>query len=76
VANIDLQRITTHILHLIGLHNYTPADLQTALTFLTDFGHQFAFDRVVAQTFPLDEINQALNVSSTRQDWLRAAIAP
>ncbi|MCP4379718.1 MAG: alcohol dehydrogenase catalytic domain-containing protein, partial [bacterium] len=47
VANIDLQRITTHILHLIGLHNYTPADLQTALTFLTDFGHQFAFDRVV-----------------------------
>lgn len=75
-VNVDLHRITANMLHLIGLHNYAQSDLQGALKFLDNFGQRFPFDRVVAKTFPLDEINQALDASSTRHDWLRVAINP
>jgi alcohol dehydrogenase len=64
------------MLHLIGLHNYTPPDLQAALTFLANFGQQFAFDKIIAKTFPLNNINQALDYSLKRRDWLRVAINP
>ncbi len=75
-VNLDLHCITTRMLHLMGLHNYTPADLQAAVEFLDNFGQRFAFDRVVARSFALDRINNALFAARTRQDWLRVAIAP
>ena len=64
------------MLQLIGLHNYTPLDLKTALAFLVNFGQRFAFDQIVARSFPLNRINNALTAVRTRQDWLRVAIAP
>lgn len=75
-AELNLSYVTTQMLHLIGLHNYTPPDLQAALTFLANFGQQFAFDKIIAKTFPLNNINQALDYSLKRQDWLRVAINP
>jgi putative phosphonate catabolism associated alcohol dehydrogenase len=75
-TNLDLGHITTYMLHLIGLHNYTPIDLQAALTFLANYGHRFPFDKIIAKTFPLDKINQALDTSAKRRDWLRVAIDP
>lgn len=74
-ANLDLGHLTTHLLKLIGLHNYTPADLQAALTFLINFGHRFAFDKIIAETFPLNKINQSLDISNALPSSKRSSPA-
>ncbi len=75
-VSIDLHRITSRLIRLIGLHNYTPRDLHAAMEFLAGPGREFPFDQVVARRYPLDEINKAVDACGQGQDFLRVAIAP
>jgi len=75
-AEIDLQRLTTRLLRLQGLHNYTPLDLQEALRFLEHGRHRFAFARVVREVFPLDQIAAALDLMESDPSVLRVALRP
>lgn len=43
-----------------GVHNYRPEDLGTALRFLDGAGRRFPFGELVARSFPLAEVNEAL----------------
>lgn len=75
-TELDVHAVITRLIHIIGLHNYAPVDLQAALDFLAGPGRAFPFDRVVAERFPLDHIDQALATVSKRKDVLRVALLP
>ena len=75
-AEVDLQAITTKLLRIEGLHNYTPLDLHEALRFLHDARGRFAFDEVVREVFALEEIDAALGLMESDPSVLRAALMP
>ncbi len=76
LAEIDLQTVTTRLLCLRGLHNYTPRDLLAALRFLQRFQHRFPFSHVVGKTFPLERIEDAFAYAIRNRNVLRVAIQP
>lgn len=73
---IDIHPVTTKLLTLQGLHNYTPVDLQEALRFLDSARDEFAFDSVVREVFPLEEIDEALALMESDRSILRVALSP
>jgi alcohol dehydrogenase len=75
-TTLDTFAVTTRLIHIFGLHNYTPDDLQVALGFLTGPGRAYPFDHVVEAFFPLDQITQALEHVETHKEILRVALAP
>ncbi len=75
-AQLDLHPVTTKLLTMQGLHNYTPLDLQEALAFLREGRGRFAFGDVVREVFPLDEIDAALALMERDPSVLRAALRP
>jgi alcohol dehydrogenase len=75
-AQIDLHPVTTKLLTLQGLHNYTPLDLQEALRFLEDGRQRFAFGSVVRKIFPLEEAKDALALMESDPSILRVALSP
>jgi len=75
-AEVDLQALTTKLLRLQGLHNYTPLDLQEALRFLDCARDRFGFDQVVRHVFALEEIDAALAAIERAPDALRVALRP
>lgn len=75
-AQIDLHPVTTKLLRLQGLHNYTPLDLQEALRFLRDGRRRFGFGSVVREVFPLEEIGEALALMERDPSILRVALQP
>lgn len=76
IAEVDLQALTTKLLRLQGLHNYTPLDLHEALGFLRRGRQRFDFDRVVREVFPLQEIDAALALMESDPSVLRVALGP
>jgi len=58
------------------MHNYTPLDLQNALHFLEDGRERFGFAGVVRRSFPLDEIDAALELMESDPSILRVALSP
>lgn len=75
-TTLDVYGVITRLIRVIGLHNYTPADLETALAFLTGPGRAYPFDRVVDSHFSLDDIPRALEKIDERKDILRVALEP
>ncbi len=57
---LDPETIVRRLLRIQGVHNYTPADLASALDFLLRHHHRYPFAELVPQSFPLDQINEAL----------------
>lgn len=72
----DLFKITTRCLRVEGLHNYIPADLDKALRILEENEAGLPFSKVVAEIFPLEQIEEAFEVARTRKDVLRVAVQP
>jgi len=71
-CEIDLHVITTRLITIKGLHNYTPRDLAEAVEFIATRRDTFPFDEVVGDTFPLSEIEGAV-AESSRQGSGRAS---
>ena len=46
------EQIVRRMLQIIGVYNYQPEDLETALGFLAQSQGQFPFDELVSKTFP------------------------
>jgi putative phosphonate catabolism associated alcohol dehydrogenase len=75
-TTLDVHRIITRLIRIIGLHNYAPEDLRAALAFLSGPGRAMPFKGVVGKRFKLDEIRQATEHANQRRDILRVAIEP
>jgi alcohol dehydrogenase len=72
---VDPESIVRRCLSIHGMHNYAPADLKTAVTFLEEFGAAYPFAELVERTYSLDEINTAVDVA-VRNRPIRIAIRP
>lgn len=58
---IDPEAIVRGLWRIEGVHNYRPVDLATALQFLAGPGRGFPFAALVPRSFPLAEVNAALD---------------
>lgn len=61
---IQVDQIVRRNLRIRGIHNYTPADLRTAVEFLTEHHQHMPFAEVVGPWIPLAEIHLALDTAA------------
>ena len=62
---LDPESLVRRLITLRGVHNYTPADLQQAVTYLSGGWHRHPFSALVGTTFPLDKADAALVLAAT-----------
>lgn len=67
--------LVRRVLSVHGVHNYRPQDLVTAVDFLTSPDNTYPFAELVSCSFPLADINTAVN-SPQRHQAIRIAIKP
>jgi len=67
------EEIVRRCLTVTGIHNYTPADLASAVAFLRNHHKQFPFEELVSRTFPLDSVSEAFEFAE-RERPIRVAI--
>ena len=72
---IDPEQIVRRLLTLVGVHNYTPADLVAAVDFLERRGQQYPFADAISQTFRLDQVEAAFQFALSHRP-LRVAVRP
>lgn len=69
------EMIVRRMLRITGVYNYSPADLQSALAFLSDHGRHYPFEKLVGATFPLAAVNEAF-LHAGRERPPRVAVRP
>ncbi|MBS2545625.1 alcohol dehydrogenase catalytic domain-containing protein [Catenulispora sp. NL8] len=74
-ASLDPERVVRGLHTVIGVHNYRPADLATAVRFLADHHRTFPFADLVGGTYELDRVDAALTAARTAAAP-RQAVAP
>ncbi|MEM7557884.1 MAG: zinc-binding dehydrogenase [Planctomycetota bacterium] len=72
---LDPEQIIRRCLTVRGVHNYAPQDLQKAVAFLLEYGDRFPFADLVEASFPLDEIENAVQHAIEHKP-IRLAIRP
>lgn len=70
---LDGNQLTRKCLTLKGIHNYHPRHLGRALEFLEQHAEHYPYSELVGAVFPLDQINQAVQVAATGQ-FVRVAV--
>ncbi|MET9558007.1 zinc-binding dehydrogenase [Streptomyces sp. NPDC006645] len=66
---LDPERLVRGLHTVVGVHNYRPEDLLTAVRFLTEHHRTFPFADLVGTTYPLDRVDAAIEAA-------RGAAAP
>ncbi len=73
--SLQADQLVRKMLRVEGVHNYEPADLQAAFSFLTETASQYPFEELVSCEFPLDQINEAVTFARDSGAF-RVAIRP
>ena len=74
-ALLDPESMVRRLITLRGVHNYTPDDLQQAVTYLSGGWHRHPFSALVGMTFPLEKADAALLTAATAR-YPRVGITP
>lgn len=74
-VQIDPESVVRRLLTIRGVHNYAPQDLLAAVKFLTHAHMRFPFAELVEQSFPLSQVNEAIELA-LRSRPVRLAIHP
>ncbi len=69
------EEVVRKCIEIRGVHNYAPADLERALTFLVETRSLFPYHKLVSPPLPLVQLDAAVALSQ-RREWLRVAIRP
>jgi len=72
---IQPERIVRRLQSIHGVHNYAPNDLLTAVNFLIVHGDRYPFGELVAESYPLRKVNEAVEQAETSRPP-RIAICP
>ena len=64
-VRIDPESIVRRLVTVRGVHNYAPADLQQAVTYLSGAWHRHPFSALVGPTFNLTKADAALALAAT-----------
>ena len=73
--SLPADQLVRNLHRIEGVHNYTPADLQAALDFLSANWERYPFADLVEREFPLTEINEAIKVA-LEDSPIRVALRP
>ncbi|MGO2520621.1 MAG: alcohol dehydrogenase catalytic domain-containing protein [Microbacterium sp.] len=73
---VDAESIVRRLVTVTGVHNYTGAELASAVAFLAGRGRGYPFAEVVSDVHPLDEVDAALAAASAPGAPLRVALNP
>ncbi|MCH5598188.1 zinc-binding dehydrogenase [Niabella ginsengisoli] len=63
-TQINAEMIVRNLLTIKGLHNYTPADLASAIRFIEANHKKYPFEELVGAEFPLEELEQAFETAA------------
>jgi len=69
------EQLVRRLLQIIGVYNYQPEDLETALQFLAKSQGQYPFAELVGKVFSLEDVNAAFDYAE-RQRPPRVAVIP
>ncbi len=72
---LNPEHVVRQVMSIHGVHNYRPADLLTAVDFLTGEGSSYPFGELVSATYPLSRINEAIDYAQQAKP-IRTAIVP
>jgi alcohol dehydrogenase len=72
---IDGEDLVRRLIQLIGVYNYLPEDLESALRFLSESVDSFPFETLVGRRFPLTAVNEAMDYAE-RERPPRVALLP
>jgi alcohol dehydrogenase len=72
---LDPERVVRRMLTIRGLHNYAPEDLTTAVRFLDHAQHRYPLASLLADSFPLQSINEAF-AAATQRPGFRVVVLP
>lgn len=72
---VDPERIVRRLLSIIGVHNYRPDDLQTAVNFLQQAHLRYPFASLVERTWPLADVQAAFEFAAQERP-IRVAVKP
>ena len=72
---ISPEQIVRRHLTLRGIHNYAPVDLLAAVDFLQANATRFPFEATVDRTYPLEQVNQAIEYAAQHRP-IRVAVSP
>ena len=73
--SVDPEFLVRNLVRLVGVHNYHPKDLITAVEFLSLHADNFPFGQLVACSFSLQEINEAVKYA-LEQKPVRVMVKP
>lgn len=73
--SVDPEQVVRRLLSIRGVHNYAPQDLVTAADFLAEFGDKFPFAELVDRSFPLSQVNEAIEYAEALKP-IRIAVRP
>ena len=73
--SVQADELVRRLLRIEGVHNYTPADLLAAFTFLAEAHEQFPFGSLVGASYPLTRIGEAIE-SALPGEHFRVAVRP
>ena len=73
--SVDPEFLVRNLVRLVGVHNYHPKDLHTAVEFLSVNAENFPFAQLVARSFLLQEINEAVKFA-LEQKPVRVMVKP
>jgi putative phosphonate catabolism associated alcohol dehydrogenase len=69
------EQVVRRMLHMIGVYNYNPEDLESALRFLSQYHTRYPFEQLVGKTFPLNDVNAAFDYAEQKRPP-RVAVVP
>jgi putative phosphonate catabolism associated alcohol dehydrogenase len=74
-VQLNAEQVVRRLLQIIGVYNYNPEDLETALRFLSEVQDRYPFEQLVGKTFSLNDVNEAFDYAE-RQRPPRVAVIP
>ncbi|XVV15058.1 zinc-binding dehydrogenase [Actinoplanes sp. CA-131856] len=74
-VELDPERVVRGLLTVTGMHNYTAADLQTAVDFLASCHDRYPFAELVDGAYPLEKLDDAFD-AARRGPAPRQAVLP
>ncbi|MBA63218.1 MAG: alcohol dehydrogenase [Planctomycetaceae bacterium] len=75
MLSIDPEFLVRNLIRLVGVHNYHPKDLHTAVEFLITNSEQYPFKQLVSRSYSLENINSAVDYA-LREKPIRVMIKP
>ena len=69
------EEVVRRCLRIVGVHNYTPADLVTAVRFMAENHQRFPFAEMVSKVFPLSQADEAFAFAE-REKPIRVGVRP